>query len=145
MKRSFHLIILVAALAVAALATACGGAAVAPAPVPSYQFDEGFIKLSEVSEGDRSVPIYLTIKNAGSAPGQLLSLQYNVAKAVELRKGNDKVATIDIPANDKVVMTPATYHAQIIGLPPMKVGDTFNIGLFLSPNTTTSFPVVVRP
>jgi len=80
---------------------------------------------------------YLTVKNNGSQPDRLVSIQSDISEKAEIHemavdaKGVMKMRQItegvEIPAGGEVALKPGAYHIMFIGLKaPVKEGDKFS-------------------
>jgi copper(I)-binding protein len=138
---------LIALLILALAASACSSSPRTPIPQSNVQFGEVYIKASEISPVDRSVPVWMALRNTGTAPAEIIKAEVNSAKSVEFRNGTQPAAPpISIPAGATVDFTPQSYHVQIIGLPEaIKVGDTFGMALTFASSEQRPLTVTVRP
>jgi len=82
--------------------------------------------------------VYMTIRNSGSAPDRLLTIESPVAGASELHASIDSSGImsmrpldgIDIPADGTVVLKPGGFHIMLVGLKrDLRLDDTFDVVL----------------
>lgn len=127
--------------------TACGSDSRTPPPVSNVQVGEVYIKASEINPADRSAPLWMTLRNTGTAPAVLIKVESASAQKTELRDGQNKpIATVEIPVGAPVDFTPTTNHAQFTGLKDgLKAGDQFGAGLVFGSSAQYAITVNIRP
>ena len=122
------------AVALAALAlAACGGSGGTSGGIT---VSEAWARPSPMME--RAGAAYLVLHNGGAADDKLLSVESDVAKAIELHETKESggmmqmspVPNIPIPANSKVELKPGGLHVMLIGLNlELKAGDKVELTL----------------
>ena len=126
--------------------TACSSTPRTAAPVANVQAGEVYLKASEINPADRSAPVWIALRNTGTATAVIIKAESAWVKSVELRNGDKPVATVEIPAGVTLDMTPTTNHVHLIGIPDaVKVGDTFGIALDYASSLQMPLTVTVRP
>jgi len=126
-------------------ASACGALGQAPestpTPTPVAASPDGTLQISEpyIQAAGKNGAGYLKINNTGTAADALLSVESDVAAAVELhqsKKGDGNmmqmlpVPRLEIAANDSVELRPGRYHIMLIDLKQELVkGEKINLTL----------------
>jgi hypothetical protein len=132
-------------LFVALFMTACSDTRTPP-PVADVQIGEVYIKASEINPADRSAPLWMAVRNTGTAPAVLIKAESAFAQKTELRDGNNQpIASVVIPAGATVDFKPSGNHALFIGLKEgLKAGEQFGAGLVLADSTQYALTVNIR-
>lgn len=126
--------------------TACSSNSRTPVPEANVQAGEVYVKASEINPADRSAPVWIALRNTGTAPAVIIKAESAWVKSVELRNGDSPVANIEIPAGGTVDFTPTGYHPQLIGIPDaVKVGDQFGMALDFASSLQMPLTVTIRP
>jgi len=108
-------------------------AACQPAKISTGVLDVKNVWARPAANGDNGA-IYLMIENGTELADTLLSVQSDVAMAVELHMSTmegdhmsmQQQTVVAIPAGEAVVFTPGGLHVMLIGLTrELKTGDTF--------------------
>lgn len=125
--------------------TACSDTRTPP-PVSDVQVGEVYIKASEINPADRSAPLWMAVRNTGTAPAVLIKVESAFAQKTELRDGNNQpIATVAIPAGATVDFTPTGNHAVFVGLKEgLKAGDQFGAGLVFGDSGQYALTVNIR-
>lgn len=96
---------------------------------------------------------YMTLRNTGSTPDQLMKITTDVADAVEIHNTTTDnnvaqmrpVAALDVPANGQVDFKPGGYHIMLINVKrTLKVGDTVPLTLTFQRAGTVQVTAEVR-
>lgn len=132
-------------LFVALFITACGSERTPP-PVADVQIGEVYIKASEINPADRSAPLWMAVRNTGTAPAVLIKVESAFAQKTELRDSNNQpIANVVIPAGATVDFKPTANHPLFIGLREgLKAGEQFGAGLVLADSTQYALTVNIR-
>lgn len=130
----------------AVLISACSADPRTAAPVANVQIGEVYIKASEINPADRSAPLWMAVRNTGTAPAVLVKVESAFVTSTELRNGDKPIQTVEIPAGATVDFTPTGNHARFIGLKDgLKAGDQFGAGLLFASTQLYSIQVNIRP
>jgi periplasmic copper chaperone A len=122
-------VVMLAALALAA----CGGSG---GTTGGITVSDAWARPSPMME--RAGAAYLVLQNNGAAEDRLLSVESDIAKAIELHETKESggmlemspVPNIPVPANGKAELKPGGFHIMLIGLTrELKVGDKVQLTL----------------
>ena len=121
--------VVLAALALAA----CGGAG---GTTGGITVSDAWARTSPMME--RAGAAYMVLQNGGAAEDKLLSVEGDVAQAIELHETKEMngmmqmspVPNIPVPANGKAELKPGGLHVMLIGLNrELKAGDKVQLTL----------------
>jgi copper(I)-binding protein len=126
------LVVSVVMLTVLALA-ACGGSG---GTTGGITVSDAWARTSPMME--RAGAAYMVLQNSGAAEDKLLSVESDVAKAIELHETKEMngmmqmspVPNISVPASGKAELKPGGLHVMLIGLNrELKAGDKVQLTL----------------
>ena len=126
--------------------TACSSTPRTAAPEANVQIGEVYIKASEINPADRSAPLWMAMRNTGTAPAVLIKVESAFAQKTEMRDANNQpIANVIIPAGGSVDFKPSANHAVFIGLKEgLKAGEQFGAGLVFGDSTQYALTVNIR-
>jgi len=96
---------------------------------------------------------FMTLENKTNKDVSLIEVISDIAQATELHTSDVKdgvrtmykVDKVDIPANSSTILKPGGFHIMFIGLKkPLKVGETIEINLKFSNDTTQTIKAEVK-
>lgn len=97
--------------------------------------------------------VFMTLENSSNKDISLIKASSNIAKFVELHTHSTKdglmtmyeVEKINIPANNSVVLEPASFHIMLIDLnKPLKIADKIELTLEFSDGSKQNIEVEVK-
>ncbi|MCO5176470.1 MAG: copper chaperone PCu(A)C [Thermomicrobiales bacterium] len=125
---------------------------VRPADIGDAEQDNRSTDATPASEHDHSSSvtsaIYLTLENTGDTDQQLVSVETDVADMAEIHETTDNAGTmqmrpvdgIDVPAGERIEMTPGGMHIMLMGLhKSLKAGDHIDVMLMFDSGLMLEF------
>lgn len=124
-----------------------------PTPDPDHQHHDEHDEHDDHSEHGSGVitALYFTIENNGSAEEQLVAVETDVARVVEIHETRNEnglmrmrpVEAVSVPADDEVAFEPGGFHVMLIDIyEELEPGDTVAVTLVFDSGERLELPTV---